>query len=131
MSCEIPNWLEDAVRRCKEGDERVCEVVKDYLDLLKKEYLQCRSSLTLSTFVTILAAVITILFKIGMVAALIVVIASIVILGILVVEVERRRKLIELLYGIYIDPRMDNKYLIIGAIIVAILCLLAVILAYM
>jgi len=130
MSSEVPKWLEDAARKCKEGDDRACEVVRRYMSMLEKEYLQSRSILTGSTFATVLSAIVTILFKVGLGTALLIAFAFFSQLILSVVDVYRRRKLLEKLYNIFIDPRMDDRYLIIGAIIAAILAILAIIISH-
>ncbi|NPB01212.1 MAG: hypothetical protein GXO10_07530, partial [Crenarchaeota archaeon] len=38
MSSEVPRWLEDAVRKCKEGDERACR----FVDVFLSKYFDAR-----------------------------------------------------------------------------------------
>ena len=72
MSSEISRWFEDAVRKCKEGDERVCEIVKifatRYSESCDRLMIQFINLLTGSGVATIVTLIRIVSFYVGILA---------------------------------------------------------------
>ncbi len=131
MSLKVPEWLEDAIRKCKEGNERACEVVRDYLDLLKREYLQSRSALVGGTLITVIIAIVSTFWKISLIISLFLVLTCTVYVIYVSVDVWRTKEILACIYNTYLDPPMNDRILFIGTALTIGMVILTLIVAYL
>ncbi len=104
----------DAVRKCKEGDERACKLVERWIDLWERIYLQARFVLSGGTFMTILVTLLLSAWRIPLLFLLIVLLVVIVYFIHIIQELNNARNILRVLYTVYLDPPMNDRILILG-----------------
>lgn len=130
VNSEIPKWLEDAVKRCKEGSEHACEIIRIHIDTVRKRYLNFEKAiingmLLMSVFSSI-SIIVQLFSRLGMlVIALIIPVVTYVLY--VLAGYRRVEKELETLYNIFIDPYMKSSTLIYMTIAAIITCILTVI----
>ena len=60
IGSEVPKWLEDAVRKCKEGDDFACSVVLKYVDYVVEKCLNVEKSIVNGSILTIVLTCISV-----------------------------------------------------------------------
>ncbi len=111
MSSEVSKskWLEEAIRKCKEGDEHACEIVRRYIDYLMHTCLKIRTEMSLSLLLALLSTLISLILRLSIMKSLGIISVFTVPILYLWYLYWSSSKLLEYLCSKYIDPPMFTR----------------------
>jgi len=130
---KVPDYVARAVKECKEGNERACEVFRDYVDSLRSLYLKYKTESFITTIVTALAFTMSLILRAGIAIGLVALVVFSILMFYIWHSYRSVEALLEIIYTLYLDPPMflgEAKRFGIFALVEIIICILILLILY-